>query len=143
MLMVEVFLLAYGKPFKQTMIDLGEESIKKAKVGADNYRPSIDLGLPSLGLILTMVSTLVFDLLYLSLAFGHDPLAYPTLSLLGLYVLSIIAAVIKGKIKPDLTTDSGIHKYRNKLKSGRSFISIASILIWIAYYVYMLYVLIV
>lgn len=134
-----VILLVKGNFFQGIRVELGEEEIKKQKIGMDNYKPDESLAIKTLLWAAFLIPFSITNIIYLCIATQHDPLKYPTLGLLIYFTVSLIWGIIKGKTKVDLSSEDKINKYRKKLNQKRTFKGTVFQLIWVAYFTYMAY----
>ncbi|KON87466.1 hypothetical protein AF332_11930 [Sporosarcina globispora] len=137
-----VVLLVKGNFFQGVRIAMGEDEIKKQKLGMDNYKPDSDLVIKTLLLMLFIIPFSITIIIYLCVATQYDLLKYPTLGLLVYYTVSLMWGFIKGKTKIDLSSEDKIEKYRKKLQRKRTLKGTLLQLIWVAYFGYMAYMLV-
>lgn len=135
-----VFGLLKGKLFYKLRIELGEETIKKQTI--DNYTQSKDLGIKVLISLPIMLIYIVVYLVYLTKAVYIDPLVYPTFIMLLTYILTTVFNFAKGNKTPDLKIEENLIKYKAKMYKKRTFVGFVKSLMAVAYFSYMIYVLV-
>lgn len=143
MLVLNLILLVSGGFFHSIKVEIGEEEIKKAKVGTDNYKRDHDF---EVRVILMGLYTLFMTLLYFmyfSIAISFDPYLYPTLILLTYMIIVILYAFASRNKKLDLTSDEQVAKLRKRLGKKRTFRNTMVQITFIIYFGYMLYYLVI
>ncbi|MGG3890222.1 hypothetical protein [Metabacillus fastidiosus] len=132
-------LLLKGNIFHNLGMEIGEEEIRKQRLGTDNYKADENLTIKILLISCFLIPMIVVLVIYLCVGIQYDPLKYPTLTLLVYYVGSLLLGVLKNKKKIDLSSEDKIEKYRKKLKKKRTVKGILLQLIWTTYFLYMAY----
>ena len=149
MLFFTILFLAYsvtvlirGRSFHQLQVELGEEEIKKQRLGTERYVENTEiLAKALLTSFLFLLPLLIIESIYLTKAVKVDPYLYPSLVALVLFIGQFIFGVLKVKKKVDLSTEQKVDKYRKQLSRTRTFGGFINALLWTSYFGYMTYVL--
>lgn len=149
MLVLTIIFLTYnlirlfkGKPCFETGRKLCLQQIELFTSNEDKKKElQNEMIIPSLKILITFMTLIIFKFIYLVSALKTDIFRYPTLILLGLSILSVVYNAIK-KDKKDLTTEHGREKYKEKIYSLKkySFLYFCQCLVYIVYYSYMFYI---
>lgn len=134
--------LVKGKLFYNFMIQHGEEEIKKAQQGTDNYKPSEEWMIKAGLTVLVMLTILLVQVIYYCVAVQYDPFVLPTVAMILYFLCIVLKNTIKGGNKKDLTTERNVEKYRKQLQKKRSVRSVVMNLTYVIYFGYMLFSLI-
>jgi len=140
LLSLYILTLFYGRLFPQLRKDLAKLEIKNQRFDGD-YVPDSDLAIRSLlYLFLFAIPVILTQLFLISFGLSHDPYFYPSAIMLALFITSFVITLVKNKSKKDLTVQSNAQRYLHKAKKqhtfGNKFVSI----VYIAYFVYLLWV---
>ncbi len=139
LLSLYILTLFYGRLFPQLREDLAKLEIKNQRFGGGQV-PDTDLATRSLLYLLLFALPVIFIQLFLiSVGLSHDPYFYPSAAMLALYITSFVITFIKNKKKKDLTVEINAQKYLDKAKKQHTFGNKFVAVIYIAYFVYLLW----
>jgi len=143
---IYLILLVRGSFFTNTIIKLGELTLKANEQGLEYYgegRLKNELGKIGMPMLFYGLGMLIVQLFYLINALSVDYLKYPTIIIMIIIMSGFAIGAKKTKNKDDLTTEKGRQNYRTKLykQSSRKFKSTMTQIIYLSYFIYMFYVL--
>lgn len=141
-----LILLVRGSIFTNTIIKVGELTLKANEQGLKNYgekKLNEELGKLVMPMMFYTLSLLLVEMIYLINALRVDYLKYPTIIIMVLIMMAFVTSSRKSK-KDDLATEEGRQSFKKKLykNSGRTFKGTIYKLIYLSYFIYMFYVLV-
>ena len=139
-LTMSLFTLFRGRLFRDFHIKITEENIKLNTI--ENYKYDSGLLMRAMLFIVYGFVLMIVQIVYLSNALQYDIYKYPTVIMLFLVVYGILKPLFMSKKKQSFDEES-IKKHREKAYKNHTFTSVARNLTNIAYYAYMLYLLVI
>ncbi|MGG0308245.1 hypothetical protein ABEY43_06035 [Priestia megaterium] len=124
---------------RELLVEVGKETVKKQKVGADNYKEDKDLLIKVLMYFIPALMLAALQILYYCFSINSDPFLFPTLFMILHMVISIAYAYIKPKKTEDLTIERNAERYIKKLERKYKPKNVIIQLINVTYFAYMLF----
>jgi cytosine/uracil/thiamine/allantoin permease len=150
MLFLSIILFAWytisfvnGGMFKNILVKGGESKIKYAKgeISEESFRAEVI----SFGFIMLLFSLIMLGLelpvVIMGMASINNLIKFSSVGFLVYTILVIVWSVAKSKKfkEPDLSDETEISKYRNKLYKGRTLFSSLSTLLHVTYFGFIVY----
>ncbi|MCA1021491.1 hypothetical protein [Halobacillus litoralis] len=139
MIGVYIYSIVNGKLFPQTMYDLTNYQIHKQQ--GKHYPNEEELGIRSIGMIITYTIIAIIDIALVCVGIAIDPHLFPSLIALGSLIISFIIGVVvgnKNKIENfDFNNEYEVDKVLSKAKKKHIWSHKLICFLWLLYLAYL------